>query len=107
MHESIQISFTGQGRICATIRSQDERNGSPNDLTIYSATFFSPVAGTIFFRQFSNNSVTIYGKLFYVTNSPTTMNHTWHVHELGVSGSKRLATYLYLLHIFYDETCYQ
>lgn len=52
---------------------------------IYSATFFSPVAGKVYFQQVDDSVVTISGKLYWVTTSGPTSNHTWHIHINPVS----------------------
>ena len=67
------------GSICTIIRAKDD------DPILLSATFFSPVAGTIFFRQSSMGPVSIFGKLYYVTDMEATFNQDWHVHEYPVN----------------------
>ena len=54
--------------ICATIRSKTEAVLKEQVISLQ-ATFVSPVAGTVYFRQNSNEPTVIFGKLFWVTES--------------------------------------
>ena len=85
-HFSGCFFFVGAVRVAATIRDQLEYPVDPQLARIYTATFFSPVAGTIYFREVpgSEAGVQIYGKLYHTTDSATTEQHNWHVHENAV-----------------------
>ena len=52
---------------------------------ILSATFFSPVGGTIFFRQSGTDPVSVFGKFYYTNGMARTEDHGWHVHINAVS----------------------
>ena len=70
-------------QVVATIFDDVEENAG---VTIYTSTFFSPVAGTIYFRQVQGaKETTIFGKVYHVTSSVVTSGHNWHVHENAVS----------------------
>ena len=79
VHASNGINF-----VCGTIRSNIEEQQNVEVITL-SATFLSPLAGTIYLRQAADEHVVIFGKLFWVNGSPTTMRHNWHIHESAVS----------------------
>jgi len=58
--------------------------------TVYMATFVSPIAGTIYFRQSSTTpsvGTFVYTPgLYYVNGQPSpTRNHEWHIHVNNVS----------------------
>ena len=75
--------LAGPNFACATIRSQDETNGL--EAVTLSATFISPIAGTIFFRQVPGEEATMFGKFFWVDLTGPTEAHNWHIHEDLVS----------------------
>ena len=54
-------------------------------LMLLQATFISPVAGTIYMRQVERENVEIFGKLYWVDDRPSTLQHNWHIHEEQVS----------------------
>lgn len=76
--------YTDGALVAATIFIDAEENTPPPTTYIYTATFFSPVAGTIYFRQVEGAETVVFGKLYHVTDSETTSGHTWAVHEFGV-----------------------
>ena len=49
------------------------------------ARLISPVAGTIYLRQVAGRHAAVWGKLYWVNDMDTTMNHNWHIHENAVS----------------------
>ncbi len=53
-------------------------------VTTLQSRFISPLAGTIYLRQVMNRNVAIWGKLFWINDMDTTMNHNWHIHETAV-----------------------
>ena len=71
---------------CATIRLNTEFDDSTTVITL-SATFISPVAGTIYLRQIANEDVAIFGKVFWVDRENSTASHNWHIHRDMVSNS--------------------
>ena len=79
VHASNGINF-----VCGTIRSNIEEQQNVEVITL-SATFISPLAGTIYLRQAADEHVVMFGKLFWVNGSPTTMRYNWHIHERAVS----------------------
>ena len=76
-------SSDGPNFACASIRSQGEINGL--EVVTLSATFISPIAGTIFFRQVYGEEATMFGKFFWVDLTGLTEAHNWHIHEDLVS----------------------
>ena len=72
--------------VAATIREKLEELPVPQPLRIFTATFFSPVAGTVYFREVPDTEigVQIYGKLYYTDGTATTTEHEWDLHELPV-----------------------
>lgn len=78
IHESAGPNFA-----CASIRSQREIQGA--EVVTLSATFISPVAGTIFFRQVDGEEATMFGKFFWVDLTGPTQEHNWHIHNNPVS----------------------
>ena len=73
------VKIHGTEDVCGTIYSSSEM-GSSRTVAFLQATFINPFAGTIFFRQVEGESAVIFGKIFWTTNSSTTMGHKWHVH---------------------------
>lgn len=73
VHEANGANF-----VCATIRSMSEVQGA--DVVTLSSTFISPVAGTIYIRQVAEEHAIIFGKLFWIDLTGTTLDHNWHVH---------------------------
>jgi len=41
-------------------------------------------------RQAPGDAVHMWGKLYWVNDSPSSMNHNWHIHENPVSGEGRV-----------------
>lgn len=41
-------------------------------------------------RQAPGDAVHMWGKLYWVDDSPASMNHNWHIHENPVSGEGRV-----------------
>ena len=82
----VKTVFAGDKRVAATIRDMLESNLKATEVRIYTATFFSPVAGIIYFREVPDSvaGVQVYGKLYHTTGSDTTQGHNWHVHEFAV-----------------------
>ena len=71
---------------CATIRSgAEDKSGTDQDAVVLQATFTYPIAGTVYFRQFGDEPVAIFGKVFWVRDMNTTLGHNWHVHMNVVS----------------------
>lgn len=66
-------------RACTNIVAEVE------SMVLYSATFFSPVAGKVLFWQMGESVVTVFGKLYWVTTSGSTVNHNWQIHINPVS----------------------
>ena len=62
--------------ICSTIRS--EKESAEATIIVMQATFISPVAGTIYFRQSGNESTVFHGKLFWV-NEMNTADVEWDI----------------------------
>lgn len=57
-------------------------------VTSLQATFISPISGTIYFRQVGSDSNTaIWGKMYWVDDTDTTMEHNWHIHMTAVSNN--------------------
>lgn len=54
-------------------------------VTLLQASFISPMGGTIYFRQVDGEDVQMWGKIYWVIDSPPSFNHTWHIHILAVS----------------------
>lgn len=74
------IKIHGDEDVCATIYSSTEVMNRNIKVTTLQASFTYPVGGTIYMRQVAGEESVIFGKLFWVTNSQTTMDHKWHVH---------------------------
>ncbi len=55
------------------------------EVTLLKSSFVDPIGGSIYFRQVEGEDVQIWGKLFWTNDSPTTLNHNWHIHSLAVS----------------------
>ncbi|XP_043970458.1 xaa-Pro aminopeptidase 1 isoform X1 [Gambusia affinis] len=75
----------GDRYACASI-------GYPDEVTVASATFQTPVVGKIIFTQLVNNplsDVSIFMDLSYgdPTTTPT-QNHNWHIHEFPISSER-------------------
>ena len=49
-------------------------------VTTLQASFVYPIGGTIYMRQVAGEEATIFGKLYWVTNSETSTGHPWHIH---------------------------
>lgn len=73
------VKIHGTEDVCATIYSSSEVVDN-RDVAFLQASFVYPFGGTIFFRQVDGESVVMFGKIFWTTNSTTTMGHNWHVH---------------------------
>ena len=55
-------------------------------VTLLQATFISPLAGSIYFKQVGQEeNVTIWGKLYKVNGMQTTYNHSWVISQNPVS----------------------
>ena len=67
-------------RVCSTIRSK-----AGGDVNILQATFISPVAGTIYFRQNGNEPTVIHGNLFWVDGTATAASVEWAIYNDLVS----------------------
>ena len=85
MSNPIFVPCVGTTTVAASIINKLEEKIPPATVRVYTATFFSPVAGTIYFRQVENLETAIYGKLYHVTDSGTTTDHAWAVNTFGVS----------------------
>ena len=48
------------------------------------SSFINPMAGTIYFRQVQGEDVQIWGKVYWINDMPTTMDHNWHIHSVAV-----------------------
>ena len=72
-------------RICSTIRSK-----AGSEVTVLQATFISPVAGTIYFRQSGNEPAVIHGSLFWVDGTTTVPSVEWTLFDDFVSQNKDL-----------------
>jgi Cu/Zn superoxide dismutase len=65
---------------CGTIRHQMELDGA--EVTILQSIFVSPIAGRMYFKQVDGvRDVQVWGKLYYVDDSATTLDHNWHIHD--------------------------
>ena len=80
-------------RYVTTIYLTSELDLPPPAVIIYTATFFSPVAGVVYFRHVGGtNEVIIFGRLSRVDVQPDpyafrpTVAHNWGIHVNGVSG---------------------
>lgn len=81
---SVVIHNPGGSRLaCGNIVIEDD---NPNILV---ATFVSPIAGSIYFRQSTTRpsvGTFIFANLYYVNGTPSvTRNHNWHIHVNEVS----------------------
>ena len=83
------VKIHGEEDVCGTIYSSSEMDSS-RTVTLLQASFINPFAGTIFFRQVEGESTVIFGKIFWTSNSSTTMEHKWHVHVNQVIHEKLL-----------------
>ena len=54
-------------------------------VTLLQSSFIFPIAGTVYFRQVAGEEVQMWGKVYWTNDSPTTLNHNWHIHMLAVS----------------------
>lgn len=63
-------------RVCSTIRSK-----AAGEVTILQATFISPVAGTIYFRQSGSEPAVIHGSLFWVDGTSTAASVEWTLYD--------------------------
>ena len=55
-------------------------------VTLLQATFISPLAGSIYFKQVGQeDNVTIWGKLYWVNSTQRTNNHSWVISQNAVS----------------------
>jgi hypothetical protein len=86
--------YTGNSIVAATIFSKEEVLMPPPTVRILSATFFSPVAGTIYFRRISRDGreTAVFGKLYHVSDSATTMGHNFAIKNLEVFKFLRVAS---------------
>ena len=94
---SLVVDEDGATISCATIRSKSEEveDNEPRlqatDSITLQATFTSPIAGTVYFRQAGTEDVAIFGKLFWVDGvTQTTLNHNWRVFDELVSCNLQL-----------------
>lgn len=76
--------WSGDTPVAATILLTEEEYTPSPTVSIYTATFFSPVAGTIYFRQVEGGETTVFGKLYHVTSLGTTSGHPWSIQEYEV-----------------------
>lgn len=72
------IKIHGMEDVCATIVSSTELNGSPT-ITMLKAAFTYPVGGVVYMRQVMGERAVIFGKLYWVNDSNTTMDHKWSI----------------------------
>lgn len=82
----VHSATDGANFVCGTIRSIVEEEVAETEVVTLSATFISPLAGTIYIRQAGSEHAVMFGKLFWVDGQSTTMNHNWHIHENMVRG---------------------
>ena len=78
------IKIHGMEDVCATIYSSSEVIEGIS-VTLLQAAFVFPFGGTMYFRQVEGEDVVIFGKIYWVTDTDTTMGHNWHVHLNQVS----------------------
>ena len=74
------IKIHGMQDVCATIYSSTEVMNRNIQVTTLQASFVYPIGGTIYMRQVAGEEATIFGKLYWVTNSNTSTGHFWHIH---------------------------
>ena len=77
-------------RVCSTIRSK-----AGGDVIILQATFISPVAGTIYFRQNGDEPTIIHGNLFRVDGTVTATSVEWTFYDDLVSHELAILCYIY------------
>ena len=78
---SIVVHATnGANFVCGTIRSNIEQETNTKIVTL-SATFIAPLAGVIYLRQAGYEHAVMFGKLIWVNQMGTTVNHNWHIHQ--------------------------
>ncbi len=68
-------------------------------VTTLQARLISPVAGTIYLRQMTGRNVAIWGKLFWINDRNSSVDHNWHIHETAVSTFSNFANCIYLASI--------
>ncbi|XP_064382299.1 uncharacterized protein LOC135331162 isoform X2 [Halichondria panicea] len=72
---------------CGTIRYMDEQSDM---VTTLQARLISPVAGTIYLRQMTGRNVAIWGKLFWINDRNSSVDHNWHIHETAPGEEYRI-----------------
>lgn len=80
------VKIHGREDVCATIVSSREMSTvNKPKVTMLQSSFTYPVGGTIYMRQVEGEEAVIFGKVYWVTDSMTTMDQKWHVHAAQVS----------------------